>query len=318
MSGPAHAVGLVGARGYAGAELLLLLDRHPHYVLTLASSRARNGQAVADHVPGFATDLMFCNVDPAALAERELDALILALPNGLAAPYVEAWRAAGHDGVIVDLSADFRFDANWRYGLPELYRETLHDARNIANPGCYATAMQLALAPISDLLDGPPVCFGVSGYSGAGTTPSNKNNPDKLVNNIMAYAPFDHIHEREVSERLGRRVRFVPHVAAFFRGIHMTITATLKEATAPQEIEARYRARYASEPLVHVSERPPWVSLNSGLHHACVGGWLVRESTRELTVFATLDNLLKGAATQALQNLNLADGFPELEGIPGG
>lgn len=318
MNAAAYSVGLVGARGYAGAELLLLLDRHPRFELALASSRAKVGQPIADHVPGFSSDLAFCNVDAKQLAEHELDALVLAMPNGLAAPYVRSWRDAGHDGPIVDLSADYRFDPAWTYGLPEHNREALAGATNIANPGCYATAMQLALGALTDLLAAPPHCFGISGYSGAGTTPSDKNNPDKLVNNILPYAPFDHVHEREVSVQLGRPVRFMPHVAQFFRGIHMTVAATLDADVTPGEIGERYRARYANEPLVRVSEQTPWVAANTGLHHACVGGWRVRQETRELVVYATLDNLLKGAATQALQNLNLACEFAEFEGIPHG
>lgn len=307
-------LGLIGARGHTGAELIRLIDRHPQIELCLASSRQHDGQRVADHVESIDTDLRFQLVDAQGLASQDLDALILALPNGLAAPYVEAWRSGGHDGPIIDLSADHRFDPSWYYGLPELTRANASGQCHISNPGCYATAMQLALAPLRDLLVNAPVCFGVSGYSGAGTTPSDKNDPIKLRNNLMPYAPFDHLHEQEVTMHLGHRVRFLPHVAEFFRGISMTITAQLQGGVRENDVEARYHGTYNDEPLVHVVDTAPWVAANAGRHHACVGGW--RRRGNEFTVYATLDNLLKGAATQAVQNLNLACGYAETEGIP--
>ena len=132
--------------------------------------------------------------------------------------------------VIVDLSADHRFDDAWYYGLPELTRHAIAANARISNPGCYATAMQLAIAPLTDQLAGPPQCFGVSGYSGAGTTPSDKNNPDKLRDNLMPYALVDHVHEREVSRQLGMPVEFMPHVAPHFRGITMTVNLWLQQA----------------------------------------------------------------------------------------
>lgn len=310
-------VGIIGARGHTGAELLTLLDRHAYCDIALASSRAHDGQPVAQHVPGFAGKLAFCNVSAGELSGHDLDVLILALPNQLAAPYVKAWRTSGHTGLIIDLSADYRFDSLWDYGLPELHREPLRTSTQIANPGCYATAMQLALAPVIDDIEGTPVCFGVSGYSGAGTAASDKNNPALLADNLMPYASFDHIHEREVSAHLNKRVRFVPHVAAFFRGISVTATAHLNSELSLEELKTRYYDHYTDEPLVRLQDEIPWVRDVAGHHHACVGGWQVRQETREVVIYATLDNLLKGAATQAVQNLNLACGFNELEGIAG-
>ncbi|MFK8014717.1 MAG: N-acetyl-gamma-glutamyl-phosphate reductase [Gammaproteobacteria bacterium] len=307
-------LGLVGARGHTGAELIKLIDDHPTVTLALASSRSNAGQRVADQVAGIKSDLVFCETDAAMLHDCDLDALILALPNHLAAPFVDAWQRGGHDGPVIDLSADYRFDSGWHYGLPELNRENQNGCTRIANPGCYATAMQLALSPLRDLIEGVPMCFGVSGFSGAGTTPSDKNNPQTLADNLIPYAPFDHVHEREVSAQLGTRVRFVPHVAAFFRGILMTVTANVKAGTTLADITDRLHAAYADEPLVRVQDDAPWVADNAERHHACVAGAALRDG--ELTLYATLDNLLKGAATQALQNLNLACGHNELEGIP--
>jgi N-acetyl-gamma-glutamyl-phosphate reductase len=218
--------------------------------------------------------------------------------------------------LIVDLSADHRFDDTWYYGLPELTRNHYKGQRRISNPGCYATAMQLAIAPLKDRLAAPPVCFGVSGYSGAGTMPSDKNDPQKLRDNLMPYALVDHMHEREVARQLGIPVEFMPHVASHFRGITMTVNLWLAQPMKRDEVVARYRDFYAGEPLVHVVDEAPWVSAIAGKHCAEIGGFALAPGGKRIVVVATLDNLLKGAATQAMQNLNLALGFDELTGIP--
>jgi N-acetyl-gamma-glutamyl-phosphate reductase len=314
--GARHSIGIVGARGHTGAELIALIANHPGLELAFVSSRELDGQRVADHVPAFSADLRYENLDADAVGARRAHAVVLALPNGKSAPYVAAIDAAATDTLIVDLSADHRFDAGWFYGLPELYRERYRGQRRIANPGCYATAMQLAIAPLKDLLAAPPACFGVSGHSGAGTTPSDRNDPEKLRDNLMPYALVDHVHEREVTRQLGVPVEFMPHVAAHFRGITMTVNLWLREAMTAETIKARYRERYAGEPFVRVVDDAPWVSRIAGRHHAEIGGFAVAPGGKRVVVVATLDNLLKGAATQALQNVNLALGFGEQEGIP--
>lgn len=309
---------LVGARGYTGAELVALAGEHPQLGLVAASSRAHASKRVADIYPGFHGSLHFRNWSPVDLAELKPDACILALPNGLSEPFVAAIDATSPATVIVDLSADHRFDPRWCYCLPETARRQAKpagDPRRIANPGCYATAMQLALHPVRGLLSSAPVCFGVSGFSGAGTTPSPRNDPDVLHDNLLAYRPIGHVHEQEVSRHLGHPVRFLPHVAGFFRGINMTISARLREPATLDGILERYRAAYANEPLVHLLDEPPQVARAVGKHSASIGGFTVSDDGRELVVFATLDNLLKGAATQAMQNLNNALGLPELCGI---
>jgi N-acetyl-gamma-glutamyl-phosphate reductase len=216
----------------------------------------------------------------------------------------------------VDLSADYRFNEDWYYGLPELTRDRYAGQKRTSNPGCYATAMQLAIAPLLDQLAGPPQCFGVSGYSGAGTTPSDKNNPELLRDNLMPYALADPMHEREVSRHLGVPVEFMPHVAPHFRGITMTVNLWLQQPVKVETIRDLYRQRYAAEPLIHVLDEAPWVSRIAGKHGVEIGGFTVAPGSQRLIVVATLDNLLKGAATQAMQNLNLAFGFKELTSIP--
>jgi N-acetyl-gamma-glutamyl-phosphate reductase len=309
-------VGIVGARGHVGSELIRLLAAHPGLELAFVSSRERAGQRLDAHEAGYSGDLLYTSLGPQDVAGQGVDAVVLALPNGKAAPYVDAIEAAAPGSVIVDLSADYRFDAGWYYGLPELTRGGPGDRRRISNPGCYATAMQLAIAPMRDLLDGPVQCFGVSGYSGAGTTPSDKNDPDKLRDNLMPYALTGHVHEREVTRHLGHPVEFMPHVAPHFRGLTITANLHLRKSITIDEVGGRYHAAYAGEPLLRVTQSAPWVSAIAGRHHVEVGGFSLADDGRRLVVVSTIDNLLKGAATQALQNLNLAFGLDETLGIP--
>jgi N-acetyl-gamma-glutamyl-phosphate reductase len=308
-------IGLVGARGHTGAELIRLVAAHPQLELAFVSSRELDGQRVADHVSGYAGDLRYVNYDAEAVGEQKVDAVVLALPNGKSAPFVEMIAA---DVVVVDLSADWRFDPTWYYGLPELTRGKYAGQKRIANPGCYATAMQLAIAPLVESLAAPPSCFGVSGYSGAGTTPSDRNDPEKLRDNLMPYSLVGHVHEREVGEQLGVPVEFMPHVAPHFRGITLTANLWLRETTTRDAIVARYRERYANEPLVAIVDEAPWVSRIANRHHVEIGGFAVAPGGKRVVVVATIDNLLKGAATQAMQNLNLALGFAETTSIPTG
>ena len=315
MSTP-KTVGIVGAPGHTRAEMIPLIARHPHLELVFVYSRELDGQKVSDHIEGFTGELRYESLSHEQVGAKGADAVILALPNGKAAELVAAIDAQAPDTVVVDLSADFRFDERWYYGLPELTRQKYAGQKRISNPGCYATAMQLAIAPLRDRLAGPPQCFGVSGYSGAGTTPSDKNNTDLLRDNLMPYALTVHMHEREVSRQLGVPVEFMPHVAPHFRGITMTVNLWLQQAAKVEDIRALYRERYAHEPLIHVLDDAPWVSRIAGKHGVEIGGFTLAPGGKRLVVVATLDNLLKGAATQAMQNLNLAFGFGELESIP--
>lgn len=300
------AVGVVGARGHTGAELMRILSNHPSVRVELAGSRELAGQPV----PSIA-GLEYESLGPAAVTDRRLDAVILALPDGVGAPWAEA---VSENTVIVDISADHRFD-DWVYGLPELNREKIAGARRIANPGCYATALQLAVAPFVDQLDGPPVVFGVSGYSGAGTAPSPRNDPENLRDNLIPYRLTGHNHEREATRHLGHTVRFMPHVHPAFRGLLVTAHMLLRTATNGDEAFGRLGTAYEYEPLVEVQEEIPTLRDGTDLTGVLIGGATVSQDGLGLTVVAVEDNLLKGAAVQAVQNLNLALGVPELSGI---
>jgi len=310
-------VAIVGGRGYTGAELLKLLAGHPRLRLAFASSGSEAGQPLRSVCPEWPDpDRAFVPLDREDLRGRQADAWVLAVPNGAAAAWAAAIRDAHPDAVILDLSADHRFDDTWVYGLPERFRERIAGARNIANPGCYATGAQLALLPLAGLMAGPPSVFGVSGYSGAGRTPSPRNDPERLADNLMPYALAGHVHEREISHQLQQDVRFVPHVASFFRGISLTVAAQLHEPVGEAALLERYAAHYADERLVRVRPEIPEVRDVRAGPECHIGGFTVDSRDRRwVTLVAVLDNLSKGAASQALQNLNLALGLGETEGL---
>lgn len=275
-------LGILGSRGYVGQELVPLVERHGGFDVRLVDD-----------------------------VRERCDAYVFALPNGAAKEYLpNVDEVAGKSAVVVDLSADHRFDDTWVYGQPERNRDRIRGAKRIANPGCYATAMQLALAPLAAHLDGPAHVFGVSGYSGAGKKPSPKNDPELLRDNLLPYSLVEHVHEREVAHQLGIGLFFAPHVAPFFRGITVTVSCALRDDV---DVNALYARAYEGEPGVHLSKEPPLVRDVAGKHDVFIGG--VTTGPKRVTVVATIDNLLGGAASQAIRNLNLALGFPERQGL---
>ncbi|KAK7972909.1 nicotinate-nucleotide pyrophosphorylase -like protein [Apiospora saccharicola] len=317
-------VALIGARGYTGQALISLLNTHPNFVLKHVSSRELAGQKLQGYSK---KEIIYENLSAEDVKQMEengeIDVWVMALPNGVCKPFVDAIneareKAPREDGsLIVDLSADYRFDNSWTYGLPELIkRSSIAQATRISNPGCYATAAQLGISPLVEHLGGQPTIFGVSGYSGAGTKPSPKNNVEFLTNNLVPYSLTDHIHEREISNQLGTPVGFIPHVAVWFQGIHHTINIPLNKTMTSRDIRQIYQDRYAGEKLVKVVGEAPLVKSISGKHGVEIGGFAVHSSGKRVVICATIDNLLKGAATQCLQNMNLARGYAEYEGIP--
>ncbi len=312
-----YSIGIVGARGYVGAELIGLIAHHPNLRLAFAASRSQAGQPVpvgAGLGSGEVGELRFVDAGPDEIAGLGADAVVLAVPDGATEAYV---RALG-ETVVLDLSADHRFDDAWAYGLTEHNEAVLRGAKRISNPGCYATAVQLAVRPLLGLLDGTPHGFGVSGYSGAGTTPSPRNDPKLLADGITPYKLVNHTHEREVSRHLGTPVRFSPHVAPYFRGITVTVQARLSEPGSIDTLTRRYVDAYGQSRLIRVlGERTPRVQDIAGDPGAEIGGITLGPDGRDLAVVCTVDNLLKGAASQAVQNLNLAFGLPSEAGLLG-
>ncbi len=298
-------VALIGARGYTGQALINLLNAHPNMDLRHVSSRELAGTKLKGYEK---RDITYENLTAEDVrrmeSNGEIDCWVMALPNGVCQPFVAAVEEGKgpQNSVIVDLSADYRFDSKWTYGLPELVsRGNIAKATRIANPGCYATAAQLGIAPLVEFLGGEPTVFGVSGYSGAGTKPSPKNDVENLRDNLIPYSFTDHIHEREISVQLGTDVAFIPHVSSWFQGIHQTINIPLNRTMTSRDIRNLYQERYAGEKLVKVMGEAPSVKEISGKHGVQIGGFGAHSSGKRVVVCAAIDNLLKGAATQCLR-----------------
>ncbi|KAJ7620994.1 acetylglutamate kinase ARG6 [Roridomyces roridus] len=337
-------LGLIGARGYTGQALTTLLSGHPHLELSHVSSRQLAGLPLTGYTKA---PLQYSNLSAADVEEMEktgqVDAWVMALPNGACKPFVDAVDrgAAARQGggsVVVDLSADYRFENGWTYGLPELYgRKALRASKRISNPGCYATSAQMLIAPlIGHVAPGAlPTVFGLSGYSGAGTvmatdpdgrpTSAPKVSPESLSGGIRPYALTGHIHEREAGHHLSRllpsdgsgmKIAFVPAVTGWFSGIISTASIPLKDRMTANEVSALFAERYKGEPLVRLMSGVPALTDIEGKHTWSAGGFQVSSAGDRVVVVGGLDNLLKGAATQCLQNLNLALGYDEFAGIP--
>ena len=301
------------ARGYVGAEMLTLLGQHPEFECVFACSSSQAGDLVQQHVPA-ARWIGVRKPHPRRSRRPQGGHAGLCLPDGHAAKWCPAFE--GTDTVILDVSSDHRFTDDWTYGLTEHFRADIQHSTRISNPGCYATAGQLALRPVVDDLAEAPHGFGVSGYSGAGRTPSPRNDPEALADGVTPYKLVHHTHEREMSRHLGTPVRFSPHVAPFFRGITFTVQAKLQHEPSEAELLERAQVQYASDPLVHVTEEMPRVQTMVDHDGAIVGGFSVNpERPNEVAVVCVIDNLRKGAAGQALQNLNLALGCDEALGL---
>ncbi len=318
----AKRIGVVGARGHVGRELLKLIERDATCTVAFVASKGTAGQRAGDAIgaTGRFADLILEDVLPTDLARyvdnSELDGVVLGLGNGQSQPWVDALPARIP---LVDLSADHRFDDGgpFIYGLTAKHRERLVGATRVANPGCYATAVQLALWPFEAITSSAHV-FGVSGYSGAGSTPSSKNDLKILTDNLLPYDLVGHTQERELRRHSGvADVRFMPHVAPFFRGITVTVSLDLTTSISAADAIALLRATYAHEALVTVldGQMPPLVSDVRDRSGVIIGGVEVDVERRRLVLVAVIDNLLTGAATQALQNLHLALGVDELSGI---
>ncbi|CAE6507047.1 unnamed protein product [Rhizoctonia solani] len=338
---PEKKVALIGARGYTGQALISLLSNHPSLSLSHVSSRELAGQKLPGYTKSEVTYSNLSAEDIERMAkEGEVDAFVMALPNGVCKPFVDAVdrgdKKGGRDSVIVDLGADYRFEgaSGWVYGLPELYnRESLKTAKRISNPGCYATSTQLLLAPLlPHLAPGTvPTVFGISGYSGAGTqsgqkdpaVPIPKVSSESLKGGIRPYALTDHIHEREAGHHLSTvspvTVAFTPSVAPWFSGILSIASVPLAKPLRASEVRELYQQKYGSEKLLRIKEPTEGVVELADVEHGqgwVVGGIQVGSSGSRVVVTGGLDNLLKGAATQCLQNLNLALGYDEYAGIP--
>jgi len=304
-------IAILGGRGFVGQEILNILTNHPQLNVAAVYSSSHAGESVQ----GYARDtlLNYLSLDLSTMELGSADAYILALPNNQAGPYAEKILSHNPEAILLDLSSDYRFNDTWQYRLPELSEPVT--LNKISNPGCYATAMQLMLAPLVDRLEGPANFFGISGFSGAGASPNARNNPDLLADNILAYSLVNHLHEKEVKQHSYQDIFFTPHVGEFFRGIHMTANFVLTSSIAAEEATLLFNNYFESSPLIQVQSQAPSLQDTRSTSFAFIGGFESDEELKRLTFCCTLDNLLKGAATQAIQNLNSAFGWDDHLGI---
>jgi N-acetyl-gamma-glutamyl-phosphate reductase len=337
-----RSVGVLGASGYAGAELLRLCAAHPDFEVRVATAGTHAGQAVATDTPSLAAaypDLSYVATDTADL--DGLDLVFLALPHGASQHLVPALLP--QVGVVVDLAADFRLhDASlyptwygeehavpelldrFAYGLPELFRKELIGTSTIAAPGCYPTAALLALAPL--VRAGVVSTRGIivdaaSGVSGAGRAPKPNLHFGTVDEDFTAYGLLHHRHTAEMEQGLGAEVLFTPHLAPMVRGILATCYARPSASTGvgdsftTTDVLSILVDFYRDEPFVVVTDGSPSTKATAGSNCAHVTA-RVDPRTGWVVAIAAIDNLVKGAAGQAIQCANLALGIPETTGLP--
>lgn len=303
---------VVGATGYAGSELCRWLLDHPRIELAAVVSRKETGERLAKAVPALEglTDLTFQQFDPRAL--DAMDLVFLALPHGAAKEYAEALESPR----VLDLSADHRHADGWVYGLAEWAADRLRDARRIAVPGCFATAIEMALAPFAaaKAVRGPICVSAATGSTGAGVTPSPGTHHPERFANLKAYKVLAHQHAPEIRAALaaiGQEValHFVPHSAPVDRGILATCFVPVDPGT---DAKALVTAAYAGRPLVRMRAETPEIRHTRGTAFVDLS---VHQEGGMAVVLSAVDNLGKGAATQAIQCANLALGLPVDAGL---
>jgi len=323
-------VAIAGATGYAGQELVRILARHPGVVLTAAmSSGATSG---ARPLPALARiwDGAVVPLDVDRLVEHA-DVVFLALPEAASAEL--APRLLERGVRVVDLSGAFRIrgDAerkHWYpateslptgtvYGFTERYAREIAEARLVSNPGCYPTAALLALEPLQSrgLIEGAIVIDAKSGLSGAGKTPSERTHFSENHGSVAAYGVFSHRHTAEIEQELATGVTFVPHLVPLDRGILETIYAPLKPGVGEAQVAEALRAAYATAPFVRLTGGALPEIKHVAHTNFCDIGWKVDEERSRVVLVAVIDNLLKGAAGSAVQNLNLMLGIDERTGL---
>ncbi len=332
-------VGIVGGTGYTGVELLRLLSQHPGAQITAVTSRKEAGQPVADLFPSLRGHLKLAFSDPASTPLTQCDLVFFATPNGIAMQEARQLLEAGVR--IIDLAADFRLRdpsewANWYgmphvcpelleeavYGLPEVNRAQIITARIVANPGCYPTAVQLGFLPLVEagIVDTDQfIADAKSGVSGAGRKNETHFLFSEAGDNFKAYGVPGHRHLPEISQGLSRvagkpvGLTFVPHLVPMIRGIHATLYARM---TSNVDLQALFEHRYQNEPFVDVlpaGSHPETRSVRAS--NVCRIAVHQPRQGDTVVVLSVIDNLVKGAAGQAVQNMNLMFGLPETKGL---
>ena len=328
---------VVGATGFSGEELTRLLSRHPKVQAPMLLSRSGR------QLEGLAPDREQVSPSWDLLKQQKIELLFLATPHEVSRELAPEAIAAGLR--VIDLSGAWRLKQQQHraiyefkdedsltaaqvtekavYGLPELNAECIAGARLVANPGCYATSVILALAPLlkADIVDRSRgiISDSKSGVSGAGKALSARTHFISVADNFSAYSLFNHRHNGEIAEQLGldtSEFTFTPHLLPIPRGILSTIYLYLKRKMNSAEVEVCFRDAYADKPWVRVLSSPSLPEIRHSLHtNFCDLGFCLADDGQRLIVIACLDNLLKGAAGQAVQNMNLMYGWSEQDGL---
>ncbi len=339
-------VGILGASGYTGAELLRMLLRHPRVEIAVLTADRKAGQAMADVFPQFAPFALpqLVAIDSIDWAREKLDVVFCALPHGTTQTVITDLMAKAPQTRIVDLSADFRLSdpeayARWYghahqaldlqkdavYGLSEMYRKDIRQARLVANPGCYTTSGQLPVIPLlkAKAIETDPIVIDAkSGVTGAGRAAKEANLFTEVSEGFHAYGVGHHRHmaelDQEFSKAAGKAVvpTFTPHLLPMNRGILSTIYVRCRKGRTPEDLHAILAKTYAKEPFVHVMlfGQTPQTRHVRGSNMTMIGVAADRQPGRAILVSA-LDNLVKGASGQAIQNMNIVLGLPETTGI---
>ncbi len=329
-------VAIVGATGYAGGELARLLLRHPEARLVAAVARGRQGEPLRDVQPHLhaAPASLTVGADPG-----DAEVVFTALPAGEAAKLAPVWLAEGR--AVIDIGSDFRLRdpkdyERWYgythpspellkeavYGLTELTRSRLRGARLVANPGCYPTASILALAPAvhAELVNDEIIVDAKTGVSGAGHNVDDAYLYGTIDESVRPYGVPKHRHTPEIAQELGLiagcapRLTFTPHLIPMTRGLLATCYVSLRDGVTAAQVADAYATAYAEEPFVRITKSYPATKATLGSNW-CLVHPVVDEPNRRLVAFAAIDNLVKGAAGSAIQNLNAMRGFPETMGL---
>jgi len=332
-----------GATGYAGIELVRLLNSHPEVEIVHLISSSFAGQTVQQVYPNYTGFLekTFSESNPEMVAE-DSDVIFTALPHGVSAQLVPVFYNLGKK--VIDLSGDFRYNSpetyeKWYglshphpdllkisvYGLPELHREKIKKSQIVGNPGCYTTCSILGMAPLvaENVIDLDSIIIDAkSGATGAGRSPSQDLHFCEVNENIKAYKVAVHRHTSEIEQELsllaGRSITlsFTPHLLPVKRGILCTMYASLKNLCTPEHIYSIFSEFYRDEPFISIYKKGklPEIKFVNG-SNACHIGFVIDERLQRIIVVSAIDNLIKGAAGQAIQNMNLLFGLDETTGL---
>ncbi|MDO9553741.1 N-acetyl-gamma-glutamyl-phosphate reductase [Rhodonellum sp.] len=340
MDNPIYKVAIVGASGFTGSELARLLVHHPAVEIMMITSETHTGKPFSDLHPQFYGILDMELVSASAVENSKPDIIFLALPHGISMDFVAKWEPLG--AKIIDLSGDFRLSSpevyeNWYeknhsypqgfknaiYGLPELNADQIKDANLVANPGCYPTASILALSPLfarNTIQKGSVVIDAKSGLTGAGIKANATTHFSNVNENFKAYSIGSHRHTVEIEEQLSTlsqnkvTLQFTPHLLPIDRGILVTAYASVTEEMNQEKLDKIYHEFYQDKQFIRLRKSPPGVKDVRGSHFCDICPvWDAR--TQRVIVVSVIDNLLKGAASQAVHNMNLMLGLSESTGL---